>query len=92
MSFNGMDRLAQAWKYGILDDDHNARLYFFEPFDDRGWLRDDEHRWYRLNCSYRFGDWIEQQDKGSWEAYGGRHRAIYLVRDDLYSFIKLKWL
>lgn len=90
--FSSIDRMAQSWKTGTIDGDHNTRLYYFEPFDEQGWLREDEHRWYRLNCSYRFGDWIEEQDESQWEAYGGRHRAIYLVRDDLYAFIRLKWV
>ena len=92
MSFNGAGHLIQNWKYGEIGDDHYAKLYHFEPYEENGWLREDGHRWYRLNCSYRFGDWIETQDNTTWEAYGGAHRAIYLVRDDLMTLIKLKWL
>lgn len=92
MSFNGMDRLQQDWKYGNLGDERNARLYFFEPGNVYGVQEDDGFTWYRLNCSYRFGDWIETQDTTTWRAYGGRHRAIYIVRGDLMTLIKLKWV
>lgn len=91
MSFNGAERLLQDWKFGEFDGARYAKLYYFEPYEENGWLREDNYRWYRLNCSYRFGDWIETHDDTSWEAYGGPHRAIYLVRGDLMTFIKLKW-
>ena len=70
----------------------HENMYFFESYEKHGWLRDDGHRWYRLNCSYWFGDWIETQDKTLWEAYGERHRAIYLVREELLALIHLRWL
>lgn len=92
MSFNGMNRLQQNWYFGKNEPFQEQKLFYFEPFDDRGWLRDDEYRWYRLNCSYQFGDWIEEQNTKQWESYGSPHRAIYVVRDDLMTFIKLKWL
>jgi hypothetical protein len=72
-----------------------------EHQSDRLWNWDaggecgNEHEgytWYRLNCSYWFGDWIETQDKELWQAYGERHRAIYIVREDLMTLIRLKWL
>lgn len=73
---------------------YGDRLFYFEPYDDNGWLREDDRRWYRLNCSYWFGDWIEENGikDEQWEAYGGAHRAIYMVREDLLMFIKLKFL
>jgi hypothetical protein len=92
MSFNGMDRLQQDWKYGNLGDERNSRLYFFEAGCEYGGKDEAGVTWYRLNCSYRFGDWIEEQDTTTWRAYGGRHRAIYIVREDLMTLIKLRWL
>jgi hypothetical protein len=67
-------------------------MYFFEPGCEYGWKEDDGYVWYRLNCRYWFGDWIETQDKTQWRSYGGRRRAIYIVREDFMTFIKLKWL
>ena len=89
-----MDRLYQDWYISKNGEMAGQKLYYFEPFDARGWLRDDGYRWYRLNCSYRFGDWIEDNalENVQWESYGSRHRAIYVVREDLLAFIKLKWL
>ena len=54
----------------------------------------DEHgrQWHRISCSYWFGDWIETQDKTMWRAHGERHRAIYIVREELMTIIRLKWL
>ena len=93
MSVNGMSRLQQNWYFGKNDPFQGQKLFYFEPFDDRGWLRDDEYRWYRLNCSYWFGDWVEENGScEQWEPYGAPHRAIYIVREDLMTFIKLKWL
>lgn len=76
---------------------YGDKLYHFELGGEVGFYphdRDDRILWYRLNCSYWFGDWIEANGKEGeqWEAYGKRHRAIYHVREDLMAFIKLKWL
>jgi hypothetical protein len=73
---------------------YGDKLFYFEPYEEPGWLRDDGYRWYRISCSYWFADWIEANGikNVQWEAYGERHRAIYLVRSDLFAFIKLKWL
>jgi hypothetical protein len=70
------------------------RLYHFDPGGQYGFYDTlDDSKWYRLNCSYWFGDWIEANGgEGRWTAYGSPHRAIYFVREDLYAFIKLKWL
>ena len=71
----------------------SSRLYE-DTFESRYGVKD---AWgvtrYRLNCSYWFGDWIEENGSDEqWEPYGAPHRAIYIVREDLMAFIKLKWL
>lgn len=71
---------------------HSYRLYHVEPGCEFGYKEEDGYMWYRIQCSYWFGDWIETQDKSLWRIYGGRHRAIYIVREDLMTLIKLKWL
>ena len=72
---------------------YGDKLYYFEPGCECGYKQDDGYVWYRLNCSYWFGDWIEESGGAErWQAYGKRHRAIYIVREDLMAFIKLKWL
>ena len=75
-----------------FDKVYGDRLYFIEPGCEYGSKDQDNVLWYRISCSYWFGDWIEEQDQTQWRAYGGRHRAIYIVREDLMAFIKLKWL
>jgi hypothetical protein len=87
-----MDTTPRDWQFGEFGGDRYAKLYYFEPYDEYGWPEEDGYRWYRLNCSYQFGDWIETQDDTLWEAYGRPHRAIYHVRGDLMTLIKLKWL
>jgi hypothetical protein len=73
--------------------DYGSKLYYF---DDGclpgGELDEDGVRWYRINCSYWFGDWIEEQDQALWRSYGGRHRAIYIIREELMTIIHLRWL
>lgn len=84
------------WRYTNSGpyDNHSGRLF---KFDD-GYVGSlgvvDEHGklWYRLSCSYWFGDWIEEQDKILWRAHGERHRAIYIVREELMMLIQLRWL
>lgn len=71
---------------------HSSRLYHVEPGCEYGFKADDGYVWNRIQCSYWFGDWIEEQDRSLWHAHGGRHRAIYVVREDLLTMIKLKWL
>ena len=71
---------------------YGDRLYHVEPGCEYGFKEKDGYVWNRIQCSYWFGDWIETQDKSMWRSYGGRHRAIYIVREDLMMFIKLKWL
>ena len=76
-----------------IDKLYGDRLYHVEPGCEYGYKEADGYVWYRLNCSYWFGDWIEKNGgEGRWRTYGGYHRAIYIVREDLLSFIKLKWL
>ena len=68
------------------------RMYYFERgVEPWGWL-EDGNRWYRISCSYWFGDWIEEQNTVWWRAHGEPHRAIYIVREELMTLIKLKWL
>ncbi len=76
----------------VRDKLYGDRLYHVEPGCEYGYKEDDGYVWYRIQCSYWFGDWIEEQDASLWRAYGGRHRAIYIVREDLFTLIKLKWL
>ena len=72
---------------------YGDRLYYVEPGCEYGYKEDDGYVWYRLSCSYWFGDWIEENGATEqWRAYGSPHRAIYIVREDLLMFIKLKWL
>lgn len=72
---------------------YGDRLFYFEPGCEYGSKDNEGVHWYRLSCSYWFGDWIEANGtEGQWRPYGGRHRAIYIVREDLLTFIKLKWL
>lgn len=71
---------------------YGSRLYHVEPGCEYGYKEPDGYVWYRIQCSYWFGDWIEEQDKATWRSYGGRHRAIYIVREDLMTMVKLKWL
>lgn len=69
----------------------SSKMYFFENWADRLGFNDNGKLYYRLNCTYWFGDWIEEQDKDLWRAEGLPHRAIYVVREDLMTLIKLKW-
>ena len=72
---------------------YGDKLYNLEPGGEYGWKDDAGVVWYRLNCSYWFGDWIEANaGKEQYQIYGQRHRAIYIVREDLLTFIKMKWL
>jgi len=69
------------------------KLFYVESGCEYG--GQDEHgvTWYRISCSYWFGDWIELNcNTEQWRAHGERHRAIYIVREDLMTFIRLKWL
>jgi hypothetical protein len=70
----------------------SSRLYHIEPGCEYGTTDDDGAHWYRIQTSYWFGDWIETQDRGLWKTHGGRHRAIYIVRGELMTIIKLMWL
>jgi hypothetical protein len=70
----------------------STRMYKFDYYSDSlGYEGEDGKRWFILNCSYWFGDWIEEQDESLWEAYGASHRAMYLVREELYAIILLRW-
>lgn len=76
-----------------FDKLYGDKLYYFDPGNDYGYKADDGYTWYRLNCSYWFGDWIEENgNEYQWNPYGAAHRAIYIVREDLLAFIKMKWL
>ena len=76
-----------------FDKVHGDRLFYFEPGGEYGGTDEDGVLWFRLNCSYWFGDWIEEHGgAGRWRIYGGHHRAIYIVREDLMTLIRLKWL
>lgn len=77
---------------GLADTMLGDRLFHFDMFGEHGVLDENGVRWYRLNCSFWFGDWIETQDKNVWEIYGDQHRAIYIVREDFMTLIRLKFL
>lgn len=69
------------------------KLFYVESGCESGVQDDDGTMWYRISCSYWFGDWIEANcNTEQWRAHGERHRAIYIVREDLMTFIRLKWL
>ena len=96
---NAAEERSQNW-YRVkhnpqYDMGYGDRLFYFEPGCEYG---QEDHlapgtKWYRLNCSYWFGDWIEENGKEEqWFIYGAPHRAIYIVREDLMTFIKMKWL
>lgn len=70
----------------------NTKLYHFEAGCLKCGFEEDGYTWYRIQTSYWFGDWIETQDKNLWRTHGGRHRAIYIVREELMTLIQLKWL
>jgi hypothetical protein len=71
---------------------HSTRLYHFERGCEPWGFVEDDVRWYRIQTSYWFGDWIETQDRELWKTYGGRHRAIYIIREELMTIIQLQWL
>ena len=76
-----------------IDKVYGDRLWHWDHGGESGGKDGAGVTWYRLNCSYWFGDWIEENcDQELWTRYGGPHRAIYIVREDLMLFIKLKWL
>lgn len=72
--------------------EHSSKMYYVEPGCEYGYREADGRVWYRIRTSYWFGDWIETQKTDWWRIYGGRHRAIYIVREDLMTWIRLKWL
>lgn len=94
MSYRGAERLFQDW---VLTKHppkgFGPKAYYFDVGNSCGYPDDNGDLWYRLNCSYWLGDWIEANGgDGRWRAHGSPHRAIYIVREDLFMFIKLKWL
>jgi hypothetical protein len=98
MSFYGAEQfIPKEWVYTdrIPPDisGQNNKMYHFDRGGEYGVPDENGVKWYRLNCMYWFGDWIEENgSKEQWYEYGGRHQAIYIVREDLFAFIKLKWL
>ena len=46
--------------------------------------------WYRLDCRYQFGAWIETNDNKLWKIHGAYHRAQYWVHEKLFGLILLK--
>ena len=90
--YNKSSKWVRSKRPPEYDKLYGDKLYHFDPGNDYGFKEDDGYVWYRLNCSYWFGDWVETQNESQWRSYSGRHRAIYIVREDLMAFIKLKWL
>jgi hypothetical protein len=93
MNYYHYDR-APTWVHTRCPpEERSSKIYYFDSGNlPQGELDGEGVRWYRLNCSYWFGDWIELQDKKLWRSYGGRHRAIYIVREELMTLIRLRWL
>lgn len=63
----------------------NENIFAKCNFEDRfrhDYKGKDKIHW-RVQCSYRLGDWIEEQDKNEWSIVGSRHRAIYDISDAL---------
>jgi hypothetical protein len=69
-----------------IDVDNAFAKCNFENRFYHDYLGANKMRW-RVNCSYRLGDWIEEQDKEQWSIVGGRHRAIYDITDEIMSKI-----
>jgi hypothetical protein len=69
----------------------SPRLYHIESGCEIPW-KENGVTWRRIQTSYWFGDWIETQDPALWKTYGGRHRAIYIIREELMTIIRLMWL
>lgn len=85
------------WFYTTRGPHNNTppgdKLFYFEPGCEYGTKDGQGVTWYRISCSYWFGDWIEENTNNEqWLRYGGKHRAIYVVREDLMTLIRLKWL
>jgi hypothetical protein len=94
MGWNRQGQWESEWEHTPRPfPDNGSKLYYFDSgCSPRGDIDADGVRWYRINCSYWFGDWIERQDKSLWKSYGGRHRAIYIIREELMTIIHLRWL
>jgi hypothetical protein len=99
MNFNSNGDWVKEWVYTKRPPEHRvdyetkSKLYNFDLGGEYGHPDENGVKWYRINCMYWFGDWIEENgSKDQWQEYGERHRAIYIVREDLFAFIKLKWL
>lgn len=50
----------------------------------------DGYTWYRLDCKYQFGDWIEQHSPKLWRCDNPYHMAHYWVHEKLFGLILLK--
>lgn len=46
--------------------------------------------WYRLDCRYQFGEWIETHDNKLWKIHGQYHQAQYWVHEKLFGWMLLK--
>lgn len=68
---------------------------------DKGWdyptdnnavsfVDDVGYTWYRINCKYQFGDWIETHSNKLWKVDGPYHMASYWVHEKLFGLILLK--
>lgn len=94
MSFNGAAELRSPnWVCTPRPrPERSNKLFYFEPGCEYGGKDSNGIKWYRMSCSYWFGDWIEEQDSTLWKAHGSPHRAIYIVREELITLIALTWL
>lgn len=72
-----MSTVTKGWKWPT---DHQPVDYV----DEQGIT------WYRLDCRYQFGDWIETHDNKLWRCADPYHMAHYWVHEKLYGWILLK--
>ena len=69
----------KGWKYP--SDNHSVS--YVDEFSET---------WYRLDCRYQFGDWIEKQDAALWKVINPYHMAQYWVHEKLFGLILLRGL
>lgn len=48
-------------------------------------------KWYHLDCSFKVGNWIDQQDRLQWEPEGPRSQCRYWVHKELMVLLLLRW-
>lgn len=76
------------WEYARYEGGYRKAFNATDHWKDK----EDGITYYRLECMYWFGDWIETQGESMWKMYGAPHRGIYIVTEQLMTLIRLKWL